>query len=156
MTLRARCTIAITIACAVSVACADQPTASGPGAPTHACEPLAESGASVTSAGLTPDGHYVVVVSRAGGARVFYGVVSHMVEGVVTAMHPSCATEVDFDLAGRSEVAVLSPGPPACALASTLTSGNAGDAIVVVPLTVVVPAVATSGSALPSLAFFCL
>jgi hypothetical protein len=151
------------IACGLAgAACTDQPTTTGPGAPTHACEPLDEPGATVTSAGLTSDGHYVVVVSRAGAPRVFYGVVSHMVEGVITGMHQGCASVVDFDVAGRSEVATFSPGPPGCAVASTLTSGNAGDSIVEVPLTVLVPAAAGDAGAsgassfLSSLAFFCL
>jgi hypothetical protein len=159
MSLRTRM-MASLIACAIPVACNDQPTTAGPGAPTHACDPLGEPGATVTSAGLTTDGHYVVVVSRAGATRVFYGVESHVVEGVITGMHQSCAVEVAFDVAGRSEVATFSPGPPGCAVASTLTSGNAGDSIVEAPLTVLVPAVAAdagaSGASLSSLAFFCL
>lgn len=151
------------VACALHVACTEAPTLGAAGAASTACAPLDEAGASVSAEGLTSDGHYVVVVSRAGAMRVFYGVVSHMVEGAVTAVHQSCALEVDFDVAGRSEIAVLSPGPPACAAASTLTSGNAGDAIVQTPLTVLVPAQAsdagatTDGGAAPASAFmfFC-
>jgi hypothetical protein len=115
----------------------------------------------VTSAGLTMDGHYVLVVSKTSGARVFYGVAAHMVEGVLTGTHRSCAVEIDFDIDGRSEVATFSPGPPACAVASTLTSGNAGDAIVQVPLMVLVPtdagdAGASGAPTFSSLAFSCL
>ena len=134
--------LAIAIACIIHVACTDPPTADGAGAATTACSPLVEPGATVTAEGLTADGHYVVVVTSASapGPRVFFGVSSHMVEGVLTAQHQTCALEVDFDVQGRSEVATFSPGPPACAVASTLTSGNAGDAMVQVTLDVVVPA----------------
>ena len=70
--------------------------------------------------------------------------------------------EVDFDVHGRSEVATFSPGPPRCAVASTLTSGNAGDSIVQVSLTVLVPAAANDAGAaggaatLTALSFSCL
>jgi hypothetical protein len=128
--------------CALPFACSDGPTTTGPGDATRDCAPLDEPGATVIAAGLTKDGHYVVVVARAGRARVFYGVAAHLVEGVITAMPPGCAIEVDFAIDGRTEVATFSPGPPGCAVASTLTSGNAGDAIVHVPLTVLVPAAA--------------
>ncbi len=124
-------------ACGMLFACMNQPAV--PGAATTACAPLDDSGATVTSEGLTMDGHYVVVVLRGTTSRVFYGVASHMVEGAVTGMHVGCAIEIDFDVAGRSEVATFSPGPPQCDVASTLTSGNAGDAIAHVPLTVLVP-----------------
>jgi len=101
----------------------------------------------MTAEGLTADGHYVVVVTRAGATRVFFGVSSHLVEGVLTGQHQTCALEVDFDVQGRSEVATFSPGPPACDVASTLTSGNAGDAMVTVTLDVVVPAGASDAGA---------
>lgn len=162
---RAAACLSVVIACAFPFACIDGPTTTGPGAATTGCAPIDEAGATVTSAGLTSDGHYVVVVSRAGGARVFYGVAAHMVEGVIKATHQSCAVEVDFEIDGRSEVATFSPGPPQCAVASTLTSGNAGDAIVQAPLTVLVPADAGDagdggGSGAPasfsSLSFYCL
>jgi hypothetical protein len=153
---------------ALAFACSDGPTTTGPGAATRECAPLDEPGATVIAAGLTKDGHYVVVVTRAGGARVFYGVAAHLVEGVITAMPPGCAVEVDFTIDGRTEVATFSPGPPGCAAASTLTSGNAGDAIVHIPLAVLVPAdaggVGDAGAAgdaggdrsLAALAFYCL
>ncbi len=120
------------------------PAADGGGAATTACAPLDEPGASLTAEGLTADGHYVVVVTRAGTTRVFFGVSSHLVEGVLTGLHQTCALEVDFDVQGRSEVATFSPGPPACDVASTLTSGNPGDAIAKVTLGVVFPAPAAS------------
>lgn len=158
------------VACALSFACIEAPTITGSGAATTPCAPLAAPGAVVTSEGLTADGHYVVVVTRAGSARAFYGVAAHLVEGAVTGMHQGCAFEIDFDIQGRSEVATFSPGPPACDVASTLTSGNAGDAIVQAPLTVLVPAYASDAGAggdagdggsvpaspLSSLTFFCL
>jgi hypothetical protein len=72
---------------------------------------------------------------------------SHLVEGVLTGQHRTCALEVDFDVQGRSEVATFSPGPPACDVASTLRSGNPGDAIATVTLEVVVPAAASAADA---------
>jgi hypothetical protein len=159
----------VVFACAVLFACTDAPTIAVAGSATRACAPLDEPGAVVTSEGLTTDGRYVIVVTRTGGVRVFYGVASHQVEGIITGTHATCATEIDFDVEGRSEVAVFSPGPPQCTVASTLTSGNAGDAIVSEPLTVVVPAASgdagVAGDAgdagatpvpLSSFAFFCL
>ena len=131
------------------VACADAPSADGDGAATSACSPLDDPGAALTAEGLTADGHYVVVVTRAGTTRAFFGVSSHLVEGVVTGVHQTCALEVDFDVQGRSEVATFSPGPPACDAASTLRSGNPGDAVATVTLAVVVPAAS-------ALMFFCL
>jgi len=147
---RAAACVSAAIASAILVACTDAPTTTGAGAATSPCSPLAEPGATVTAEGLTMDGHYVVVVSRAGATRVFYGVASHMVEGVITGMPQSCAVEVHFDIDGRSEVATLSPGLPGCAVASMLTSGNTGDAVVQVPLMLVVPP--DTGA----LAFYCL
>jgi hypothetical protein len=153
------------IACAVPFACVDAPTTTGAGAATTACAPLEEPGAAVTAEGLTADGLYVVVVSRAGGTRPFFGVAAHLVEGAVTGMHQGCALEIDFDVLGRTEVATFSPGPPACDVASKLTSGNAGDAIVTAPLTVLLPAypgdAGDAGDAAPTsprsaLTFFCL
>jgi hypothetical protein len=156
---------ALAALCALPFACSDGPTTTGPGDATRACAPLDEPGATVSAAGLTKDGHYVVVVARAGGTRVFYGIAAHLIEGVITAMPPGCAIEVAFAIDGRTEVATFSPGPPGCAVASTLTSGNAGDAIVRVPITVLVPSEAgdagdggASGGAgaLAGLAFYCL
>jgi hypothetical protein len=164
---RAAACLGAAIACAIPFGCSDEPTTTGPGAATSACAPLDEPGATVTAAGLTTDGHYVVVVSRAGTMRVFYGVAAHLVEGVITSTHQTCALEVDFGVDGRSEVATFSEGPPRCAVPSTLTSGNAGDAIVQVSLTVLVAPDAgdagnardagTSGTATPrsALSFFC-
>ena len=155
---RAVASLGAALACAAPFACVDGPTTTGPGAATTACAPIDEAGATVTSAGLTSDGHYVVVLSRAGGARVFYGIAAHMVEGVVRSMLRSCAVEVDFDVDGRLEVATFSAGPPGCDVASTLTSGNAGDAIVSAPLTVLVPAYASDAGAatsFSSLSFYC-
>ena len=158
--------VACACACAFHLACTE-PTLGAEGAATSTCAPLDEPGATVTAEALTSDGHYVVVVSRTSALRVFYGVAAHMVEGAVTAVRKSCALEVDFDVSGRSEVATFSPGPPACAVASTLKSGNAGDAIVQVPLTVLIPAEASdagdagdasdSGGSTPlsALTFFC-
>ncbi len=141
-------TAAVVFTCMTHVSCADPPTSDGAGAASTACSPLDEPGAVLTAEGLTADGHYVVVVTRNGTTRVFFGVSSHLVEGVLTAQHQTCALEVDFDVQGRSEVAVFSPGPPACQVASTLTSGNPGDAMVQVTLEVTMPSSA--------LMFFCL
>lgn len=107
----------------------------GPAA-TNECEPLADPAVRVTSQGLTADGRYVVIVGEGSAARAFYGIPAHMVEGTIQSTKPGCALEVSFEVQGRAYVATFSPDAARCMVASTLESGNPGDAKTKVPLTV--------------------
>ena len=139
-------------------ACDDGPL--GPGATTE-CAPLAEPGASVTSEGLTSDGHYVVIVGEGSAARIFYGIPAHMVEGTLRSTKAGCALVVDFEVQGRAYTATFSPDPARCMIASSLVSGDPAGPSARAPLTVLqvsgAPADAgTAGASGAPLTFFCL
>ena len=128
-------------------------------AATNECAPLSDPAVRVTSEGLTSDGHYVVLVGGGSAARVFYGIPAHMVEGAIKSTKPGCALEVAFEVQGRAYVAIFSPDPARCMIASSLVSGDPAGSSVKTPLTVLevdgVPADAGTASGAP-LTFYCL
>lgn len=154
---RARCAVRAVLAMlACAPACNDDLL--GPGATTE-CDPLAGAAVRVTSEGLTSDGHYVVVLGEGPTARVFYGIPSHMVEGVIEKLTPGCALEIDFEVQGRAYVATFSPDPVRCAVASSLVSGKPEGPSTTTPLTVLEvagEAADAGGSTGAPLMFYCL
>ena len=131
------------------IACNDAPSSdTTAGAATTPCAPLSDPATPARYAGVTSDGHFVVIT---GAPRAFYGVASHMVEGRITSMSDSCTHEVDFNVQGRSYRARFAGSScDASVQASELVIGDGDVGVAVVTQTLAV--VAPSAS---SLTFFC-
>jgi hypothetical protein len=149
------------------IACRDEASsAATDGDATTPCSPLPDPTVLGAYAGITPDGHYVVITGDGGAARAFYGTASHMVEGRITRTLDSCAHEVGFNVQGRSYTVVFAGVSCSASMPSKLVlgDGDVGVSTVTQPLTVLVRAGAQSdagvdagvaSSSASSLMFFC-
>lgn len=97
------------VACAGKTTSRDGTPSGGATAGTNPCTPTTEPSLSVTAAGITSDGHYVVFASQGSTTRVFYGTPDHMTEGRFTGQQNSCAVELDFTVGDTSYGAVFAP-----------------------------------------------